>query len=79
MKVLVKRQNTQTSSSLFHSSTYYGQEFDDGLRHWKYIKREKLPDGKYPDLHLVHVEDEEHSIQFEFNVVHDVQTPLIFK
>ena len=47
MKVLVKRQNTQTSSSLFHSSTYYGQEFDDGLRHWKYIKREKLPDGKY--------------------------------
>ena len=47
MKVVVKRQNTQTSSSLFHSSTYYGQEFDDGLRHWKYIKREKLPDGKY--------------------------------
>ena len=47
MKVLVKRQNTQASSSLFHSSTYYGQEFDDGLRHWKYIKREKLPDGKY--------------------------------
>ena len=42
MKVLVKRQNTQTSSSLFHSSTYYGQEFDDGLRHWKYIKREKV-------------------------------------
>ena len=47
MKVVVKRQNTQTSSSLFHSSTYYGQEFDDGLQHWKYIKREKLPDGKY--------------------------------
>ena len=47
MKVVVKRQNTKTSSSLFHSSTYYGQEFDDGLRHWKYIKREKLPDGKY--------------------------------
>ena len=42
MKVVVKRQNTQTSSSLFHSSTYYGQEFDDGLRHWKYIKREKV-------------------------------------
>ena len=42
MKVVVKRQNTQTSSSLLHSSTYYGQEFDDGLRHWKYIKREKV-------------------------------------
>ena len=42
MKVVVKRPNTQTSSSLFHSSTYYGQEFDDGLRHWKYIKREKV-------------------------------------
>ena len=42
MKVVVKRQNTQASSSLFHSSTYYGQEFDDGLRHWKYIKREKV-------------------------------------
>lgn len=47
MKVVIKRQNAKTSSSLFHSSTYYGQEFDDGIRHWKYIKREKLPDGKY--------------------------------
>ena len=42
MKVVVKRQNAKTSSSLLHSSTYYGQEFDDGLRHWKYIKREKV-------------------------------------
>jgi chaperonin cofactor prefoldin len=35
------------SSELFHSDTYLGQDFSDGIRHFKYIKREKLPNGKW--------------------------------
>lgn len=29
-------------NELFHSDTYLGQDFSDGIRHWKYIKREKV-------------------------------------
>ena len=29
------------SEKIFHSDVYLGQEFSDGLYHWKYIKRER--------------------------------------
>lgn len=29
------------SEKLFHSDVYLGQEFSDGIYHWKYIKRER--------------------------------------
>ena len=30
------------STELYHSDVYLGQDFSDGIRHWKYIKREKV-------------------------------------
>ena len=33
-------------NELFHSDTYLGQDFSDGVRHFKYIKREKV-NGKW--------------------------------
>lgn len=29
------------SDKLFHSDVYLGQDFSDGIKHWKYIKRER--------------------------------------
>lgn len=29
------------NSSLYHSDTYLGNDYTDGIKHWKYIKREK--------------------------------------
>lgn len=34
------------SEKLFHSDVYLGQEYSDGLYHWKYIKRERK-NGKW--------------------------------
>lgn len=34
------------TTELFHSDTYLGQDFSDGIRHFKYIKREKV-NGKW--------------------------------
>ena len=31
-----------SSTELFHSDVYLGQDFSDGIRHWKYIKREMV-------------------------------------
>lgn len=28
-------------NTLYHSDVYLGKDFSDGIRHWKYIKREK--------------------------------------
>lgn len=42
MEVRVKR-----TDKLFHSDTFLGEEFSDELYHWKYIKREKRPNGKW--------------------------------
>ena len=40
---------------LYHSETYLGKEYDEGLRHWKYIKKYKNSKGKwtyvYADKH----------------------------
>lgn len=32
---------------LYHSDTYLGDDYSDGIKHWKYIKREKMSNGKY--------------------------------
>ena len=40
-RVIVKRKQ-----ELIHSDVYLGEEHDDGLMHWKYIKREKV-NGKW--------------------------------
>ena len=32
---------------LYHSDKYLGADFSDGIKHWKYVKREKLSNGKY--------------------------------
>lgn len=29
------------NSTLYHSDTYLGNDYTDGIKHWKYIKREK--------------------------------------
>ncbi len=31
---------------LYHSDTYLGSEYDEGLKHWKYIKKYKNSKGK---------------------------------
>lgn len=35
------------SDTLCHSDTYLGEDYTDGIKHWKYYKREKLSNGKY--------------------------------
>jgi hypothetical protein len=35
------------TDTLCHSDTYLGKDFSDGIQHWKYIKREKMPNGKW--------------------------------
>ena len=35
------------NKELFHSDIYLGEDYSDGIRHWKYVKREKLSNGKY--------------------------------
>lgn len=44
MEYRIKRE--KPDDELFHSDEYLGEEFDDGLHHWKYIKREKV-NGKW--------------------------------
>lgn len=34
-------------NELYHSDVYLGKDYSDGIRHFKYIKREKLPNGKW--------------------------------
>lgn len=36
-----------TQNELYHSDTYLGTDYSDGLKHWKYIKRYRGRDGKY--------------------------------
>ena len=38
--------NRNNSTELFHSDVYLGQEYSDGLRHFKYLKRERK-NGKW--------------------------------
>lgn len=35
------------NSIICHSDTYLGADFSDGLKHWKYIKKEKKANGKW--------------------------------
>ena len=35
------------TNELYHSEVYLGQDYSDGIRHFKYWKREKGPDGKW--------------------------------
>lgn len=34
------------NDEIFHSDIYLGEIFDSGLKHWKYIKKEKTSSGK---------------------------------
>lgn len=34
------------TDELYHSDTYLGSEYDEGLKHWKYIKKYKNSRGK---------------------------------
>lgn len=38
--------NYDNSTTLYHSDTYLGEDYSDGIKHWKYIKKEKLANGK---------------------------------
>ena len=33
---------TNNNSELYHSDVYLGKDFSDGIKHWKYIKRENV-------------------------------------
>lgn len=39
--------NIKQSEILYHSDIYLGQDFSDGIRHWKYIKKVKGSNGKW--------------------------------
>ena len=32
---------------LYHSDKYLGADYSDGIKHWKYVKREPIGNGKY--------------------------------
>lgn len=38
---------TNNSKELFHSDIYLGQEYSDGLKHYRYLKKVKSPSGKW--------------------------------
>lgn len=35
------------NNELYHSDTYLGEDFSDGVYHWKYLDKIKLPKGKW--------------------------------
>lgn len=37
--------NTKKNSELYHSDVYLGKDYSNGLKHWKYIKKEKKGDS----------------------------------
>lgn len=39
--------NRNNSTELFHSDVYLGQEYSDGLKHYKYLKKVKSANGKW--------------------------------
>lgn len=46
-EVVINRSHEVNDEALFHSDTFLGEEFDDEMCHWKYVKRVKKPNGKY--------------------------------
>lgn len=57
-------------NTLYHSDVYLGKDFSDGIRHWKYIKREKK-NGKwiyyYNDDITTNINNEVTSATNEYN------------
>ena len=43
---MYKNINKKLNHELYHSDIYLGKDFSDGIKHWKYIKREKV-NGKW--------------------------------
>lgn len=43
---MYKNMNKNLNNELYHSDVYLGKDFSDGIKHWKYIKREKV-NGKW--------------------------------
>ena len=41
--MLIKDNNTE----LYHSATYLGKDYSDGIKHWKYLKKIEEKPGKY--------------------------------
>jgi len=39
---MYKNMNKKLESELYHSDIYLGKDYSDGIKHWKYIKREKI-------------------------------------
>lgn len=35
------------NNELYHSDVYLGEDYSDGIKHYKYIRREKKPNGGY--------------------------------
>ena len=50
-------------NELFHSDTYLGKDYSDGMRHFKYIKREKV-NGKW---RYIYSPDEYNNAQKNYN------------
>lgn len=47
VNVIIKRSNPEyDDDSLFHSDIFLGDEFDDEMYHWKYIKKKRV-NGKW--------------------------------
>lgn len=39
---MYKNMNKKLNHELYHSDIYLGKDYSDGIKHWKYIKREKV-------------------------------------
>ena len=37
----------EKKNSLYHSDTYLGADYSDGIKHWKYIRKYKGKNGKW--------------------------------
>lgn len=44
---MYKNMNKKSNHELYHSDIYLGKDFSDGIKHWKYIKRIKMANGKW--------------------------------
>lgn len=44
---IYKNMNKKSNHELYHSDVYLGKDYSDGIKHWKYIKRIKMANGKW--------------------------------
>lgn len=61
------------NNGLYHSDTYLGQDYSDGIRHYKYLKKIKTSSGKW---RYIYDESELKKAQKEIDRLKGVRTKL---